>query len=102
MNLREINIKQSQDVLMRLYCYLALFLFLRYCLLKNKFSYFTFLYLNKTANRNCKDKCIRLVSVRSVSFNRAVFLMESTLNIIIITKRDDLLLILNILFNECL
>ncbi len=22
---------------------------------KKKFSYFTFLYLNKTANRNCKD-----------------------------------------------
>ncbi len=34
-------------------------------------------------------------------FNRAVFLMESTLNIIIITKKG-LLLILNVLFNECL
>ncbi len=34
--------------------------------------------------------------------NRAVFLMESTLNIIIIIKKDDLLLILNVLFNECL
>ncbi len=46
------------------------------------------------------DKC---VSVRSmIFFNRAVFLMESTLNIIIIIKRDDLLLILNGLFNECL
>ncbi len=86
MNLKEINRKQSQDVLMRLYCYLALFLFLHYCLLKNKFSYFTFLYLNKTANRNCKDKCISHVSVRSVFFNRAVFLMESIINIIIIIK----------------
>ncbi len=33
-------------------------------------------------------------------FNRAVFLMESI--IIIIIKCDDLLLILNVLFNECL
>ncbi len=72
------------------------FSFLHYCLLKNKFSYFTFLYLNKTANRNCKDKCISHVSVRSVFFNRAVFLMESIIHMI---KRDDLLLILNVLFN---
>ncbi len=78
------------------------FSFFTLLFVKNKFSYFTFLYLNKTANRNCKYKCIRLVSVRSVFFNRAVFLMESTLNIIIIIKRDDLLLILNVLFNECL
>ncbi len=34
-----------------------------------------------------------------VFFNRAVFLMESTLNIIIIIQRDDLLLILNDFFN---
>ncbi len=40
--------------------------------------------------------------MRSVFFNRAVFLMESTLNIIIIIKINDLLLILNVLFNECL
>ncbi len=35
-------------------------------------------------------------------FNRAVFLMESIINIIIIIKCDDLLLILNVLFNGCL
>ncbi len=38
--------------------------------------------------------------MRSGFFNRAVFLMESIINIII--KIDDLLLILNVLFNECL
>ncbi len=74
------------------------FSFFTLLFVKNKFSYFTFLDLNKTANRNCKDKCIS--RVRSVFFNRAVFLMESIINIII--KIDDLLLILNVLFNECL
>ncbi len=76
------------------------FSFFTLLFVKNKFSYFTFLDLNKTANRNCKDKCISRVSVRSVFFNKAVFLMESIINIII--KIDDLLLILNVLFNECL
>ncbi len=74
---------------------------------KKYFSCFMFLnvtlYLNRTTNRNCKDKCVSHVSVRSMFFfNRDVFLMESTITIIIITKRDDLLLILNVLFNECL
>ncbi len=68
-------------------------------------SFYTFMFAKKKKNSfsywtgNCKDK---YVSVRSMFFNRAVFLMESTLNIIILTKRDDLLLILNILFSECL
>ncbi len=63
---------------------------------QNRFSYWT-------GNRNCKDKRFSHVSVRSMFFfYRAVFLMESIINIIIIIKRDDLLLILNKLFNECL
>ncbi len=37
------------------------FLFFTLLFVKNKFSYFTFLDLNKTANRNCKDKCISRV-----------------------------------------
>ncbi len=37
------------------------FSFFTLLFVKNKFSYFTFLDLNKTANRNCKDKCISRV-----------------------------------------
>ncbi len=44
------------------------FSFFTLLFVKNKFSYFTFLYLNKTANRNCKDKCISHVSVKSFLF----------------------------------
>ncbi len=36
MNLREINRNQSQDLLMRFECYLALFLFIHLCLQNKK------------------------------------------------------------------
>ncbi len=79
------------------------FSFLTFLFVKKKEFYLLYvLYLNRTANRNCKDRCVSHVSLRRMFFNRAVFLMESTLNIIIITKRDYLLLILNDFFNECL
>jgi len=71
---------------------LSFFFDIYVCKIKKGFSYWT-------GNRNCKDKCISHVVWEVCFFNRAVFLMESTLNIIILTKRDDLLLILNVLFN---
>ncbi len=74
MNLKEMNINQSQDLLI------------------SAFSFFALI--------NCKDECVSVRCMFFFSFNRAVFLMTSTINIII--KRDNLLLILNVLFNYCL
>ncbi len=61
MNLWEINRKQSQDLLIEILMLFNAFSFFTLLFVKNKFSYFTFLDLNKTANRNCKDKCISRV-----------------------------------------